>query len=73
MIGFIDKELKSIIKKSHVLPKAHKELAKDNPVVLLNEGSCSGAVSKASMAHNDPQGTIQQTSGCDHKGKVHMD
>ena len=43
VIGFIDKELKSIIKKSghyaiqgvlHVLPKAHKELAKDNPCGL---------------------------------------
>ena len=53
----------------HVLPKANKELAKGNPVVLLNEGSCSGAVSKTSMAHNDSQGTMQQTSGCDRKGK----
>ena len=47
-----------------------KSLLKTTPVVLLNEGSCSGAVSKASMAHNDPQGTMQQTSGCDCKGKV---
>ena len=53
----------------HVLPKAHKELAKSNPVVLLNEGSCRGAVSKTSVAHNDSQGTMQQTSGCDRKGK----
>ena len=43
VIGFIDKELKSIIKKSghyaiqgvlYVLPKAYKELAKDNPCGL---------------------------------------
>lgn len=76
--GFIEKELKSIIKKSghyaiqgvlHVLPKAHEELAKDNPVVLLNEGLSSAAISKPSMAHNDAQGTMQQTSGCDRKGK----
>ena len=75
MTSFIEKELKSIIKKSghyaiqgvlHVLPKAHEELAKDNPVVLLNEGSSSAAISKPSMADYN---AMQQSSGCDHKGK----
>ena len=56
----IEKELKSIIKKSghyaiqgvlHVLPKAHEELAKDNPVVLLNEGSSSPAINKSSTGY----------------------
>ena len=75
VMSFIQKELKSIIKKSghyaiqgvlHVLPKAHEELAKDNPVVLLNEGSSSAAISKPSMADYN---TMQQSSGCDSKGK----
>ena len=54
-----------------MLPKVHKELAKDSPVVLLNEVSSSGVISRTSMAHSDPQGSMQQTSarGCDHKGK----
>ena len=52
-----------------MLPKAHKELAKDNPMVLLNEVSSSGLINRTSMAHSDPQSTMQQTSGCDHKGK----
>jgi len=52
-----------------VLPKALKELAKDNPVVLLNEGS---AISKPSLALSncsDTQGNLQQPSACDRKGK----
>ena len=67
----IEKELKSIIKQSghcaiqgvlNVLPKANKELAKDNPVVLLNKG----------LLVNHPwliQGTMQQTISCDRKWK----
>ena len=48
--GYVQKELKCIIKKSgryaiqgvlHVLPKAQMVLDEDNPVVLLNEGSSS--------------------------------
>ena len=78
VMGFIEKELKSIIKKSghyaiqgvlNVLPKAYKELAKDNPVVWLNEGSSSAKISKPSMAHSVAQGTMQQAIGCDRKGK----
>ena len=68
VMGFIEKELKSIIKKSghyaiqgilHVLPRAHKELDKANPVVLLNEGSSSAAISMPSMAYRDTQETTQ--------------
>ena len=60
VMGFIEKELKSIVKKSghyaiqrvlNVLPKANEELVKDNLVVLLNEGSSSAKISKPSMAH----------------------
>ena len=78
VMGFIEKELKSIIKKSghyaiqgilHVLPRAHKELDKANPVVLLNEGSSSAAISMPSMAYRDTQETTQQPSACDRKGK----
>ena len=76
--GFIEKKLKTIIKKSghyavqevlHVLPKAHEELAKDNPMILLNEGSSTAAINRPSMAHNDAQGIMQQSGGCDRKGK----
>ena len=56
-----------------VLAKAHKELAKDNSVVWLNEGSSSAKISNPSMAHSVVQGTMQQAIGCDCKGKVCMD
>ena len=41
-----------------MLPKAHKELAKDNPVILLNEGSSSAAMSKPSIAYGDAKVTM---------------
>ena len=81
MMGYIEKELKSIIKKSghyaiqgvlHVLPKAHEELGKDNPVVLLNEGSSIATISKppSSISNcNDMQTTMPQPNACDRKGK----
>ena len=77
VVGLIEKELKSIIKKSghyaiqgvlHVLPKAHMELDKENPMVLLNKASSSIAVSKLSMTQRDVQ-EMQQPSACDRKGK----
>ena len=53
----------------HVLPRAHKELDKANPVVLLNEGSSSATISMPSMAYKDTQETTQQPSAYDRKGK----
>ena len=67
VMGFIEKELKLMIKKSghyaiqgvlNVLPKANKELANDNSVVFLNEGSSSAKISKPSLAHSVAQGTM---------------
>ena len=44
----------------HVLPRAHKELDKANPMVLLNEGSSSAAISMPFMAYRDTQEITQQ-------------
>ena len=80
--GYVQKELKCIIKKSghyaiqgvlHVLPKAQMVLDEDNPVVLLNEGSSSAtnrsepSLSVGSSSHM--QAAVHQPSICDRKGK----
>ena len=55
-----------------MLPKAHEELGKDNPVVLLNEGSSSAAINKPPLSLSncsDTQRSMQQPSACDRKGK----
>ena len=78
--GYIQKELKCIIKKSshyaiqgvlNVLPKAHKVLEGDNPIVLMNEGSTSAkpSLSVGSCSHNIIQTTVHQPSISDRKGK----
>jgi len=80
VIGYVEKELRSIIKKSghyaiqgilKVLPQAHEELSKDSLSVMMCEGTSCTAICKplASSSGSNMQGARQQLKAGDRKGK----
>ena len=83
VIGYVEKELRSIIKKSGhyaiqgiltVLPQVHEELSKGSPSVMMCEGTSCTAICKplASSSGSNMQGAWQQLKAGDRKGKGTM-